>query len=236
MNYYKNMPVLSLGNLQLDRLLGGGIEEHKSTILVGDPGCGKTTLALQFITDPRSTKIPCAYICIDKKPERIMEKALEMNGTVNQQITGGTLKFVEISIQDWSPDQSMNELLLTIQLQIDALFQNFPAERLIIDSLLPHVLCGFSKENKQYFIRELLHIIHSYNTTAICILYDTSAHHSLWLDTSMVSDQLIFNRKSDMDYVTYWLEISKNSTHNLNGKYRFTFDAQKGIILKHRLC
>jgi len=39
-----------------------------------------------------------------------------------------------------------------------------------------------------------------------------------------------------MDYVTYWLEISKNSTHNLNGKYRFTFDAQKGIILKHRLC
>ncbi len=230
------MPLLSLGNLQLDRLLGGGIEEHKSTILVGDPGCGKTTLALQFITDPRSTKTPCAYICIDKKPERIMEKAIEMNGTVNQQITAGSLKFVEVSIQDWSPEQPINELLLNIQLQIDALFQNFNAERLIIDSLLPHVLCGFSIENKQYFIRELLHIIHSYKTTAICILYDLSVHHSLWLDTSMVSDQLVFNRQSDMDYVTYWLEVSKNSSNNKNGKYRFTFDDQKGIHLKHRLC
>tara|TARA_A100001015_G_scaffold316605_1_gene431356 strand:+ start:69 stop:377 length:309 start_codon:yes stop_codon:yes gene_type:complete len=99
---------------------------------------------------------------------------------------------------------------------------------------LPHALCGFSNENKQYFIRELLHIIHSYQTTAICILYDVAAHHSLWLDTSMVSDQLIFNREFDMDYVTYWLEISKNSMNNLNGKYRFTFDSQKGICLKHR--
>ena len=35
------MPLLSLGNLQLDRLLRGGIEEHKSIILVGDPGAEK---------------------------------------------------------------------------------------------------------------------------------------------------------------------------------------------------
>ena len=35
------MPVLSLGNLQLDKIIGGGIEEGKSTILVGEPGSGK---------------------------------------------------------------------------------------------------------------------------------------------------------------------------------------------------
>ena len=35
------MPVLSLGNLQLDNIIGGGIEEGKSTILVGEPDPAK---------------------------------------------------------------------------------------------------------------------------------------------------------------------------------------------------
>ena len=236
LNYYNAMPLLSLGNLQMDQILGGGIEEQKCTILVGEPGSGKTTLSLQFITDPRESRVDSAYLCIDKKPEKVMDQALTLNKTVNEQIQSGTLKFVEISIQEWTPEQSVNELLLIIQLQIDALFRNFDAKRIIIDSLLPHALCGFSKENKQYFIREFLQIIHSYSTTSIALLYDLDSHHSLWLDTSIVSDQLMFHRQSDLDYVTYWLEVSKNNSSNMSGKYRFTFDPERGINLKHRLC
>ncbi|MEC8678004.1 MAG: ATPase domain-containing protein [Candidatus Margulisiibacteriota bacterium] len=230
------MPLLSLGNIQLDQVLGGGIEEDRCTMLVGDPGSGKTTLALQFITDPTVSHLPCAYICIDKKPEKIMEKAIHMDGSVNDNIQSGLLKFVEISIQEWDPEQSINELLLTIQLQVDALFRNFNAKRVIIDSILPHSLFGFSKENKQYFIREFLQIIHTYPTTSIGLLYDVESHHSLWLDTNIISDQLIFQRKADLDYVTYWLEVSKNNLTNKSGRYRFTFDDNKGIKLKHRLC
>ena len=39
-----------------------------------------------------------------------MEKAIQMNAGINNQISAGMLKFVEISIQDWDPAQSMNEL------------------------------------------------------------------------------------------------------------------------------
>ena len=85
----------------------------------------------------------------------------------------------------------MNELLLNIQLQIDALFQNIGPN----DWLLIHYcscVAGFS-ENKQYFMRELLHIINMYKTTTLCI-FMIHWHYSLWLDTGMVSDQLIFHR------------------------------------------
>jgi KaiC/GvpD/RAD55 family RecA-like ATPase len=230
------MPALSLGNLQLDKILGGGITEDKCTILVGDPGSGKSTLALQFVTNPKICNVPSAYLCIDKRPEQIMARAVNLNKTVHHQIQNGTLKFVEIALQDWTPDQSINDLLLILQLQVDAFFRNFSPQRLIIDSLLPHALCGCSKENRQYFIREFLQIINSYSITTLGILYDIETHYNLWLDTSIISDQLVFNRKSDLDYATYWLEISKNNDRNMSGKYRFTFDSKKGIQLKHRLC
>ena len=230
------MPLLSLGNVQLDQVLGGGIEEERCTILAGEPGSGKTALALQFITDPSVSHLPCAYICIDKRPEKIMEKAIQMNESVNNHIQSGHLKFVEISIQEWDREQPINELLLTIQLQVDALFRNFNAKRVIIDSILPNSLIGFSAENKQYFMRDFLQIIHTYPTTSLGLLYDVSAHHSLWLDTNIISDQLIFQRKADLDYVTYWLEVSKNNNANKSGRYRFTINDEKGIKLKHRLC
>ena len=45
------MPLLSLGNIQLDQVLGGGIEEDRCTMLVGDPGSG-----LQLGVRVRGTK------------------------------------------------------------------------------------------------------------------------------------------------------------------------------------
>ena len=143
------MDVMSLGYEQLDRLLGGGIAKGKSTILVGEPGCGKSDLALGFLVDSIHEPIPSAYICIDKKPEQVMEKALTIHPSVDERIQNDSLKFVEISIQDWHSDQDINDLLLTIQLQVDALFQNFIPERIVIDSLIPQVISHLPN-TKQY--------------------------------------------------------------------------------------
>jgi circadian clock protein KaiC len=40
-------PITS-GNGSLDALLGGGVERGTSTLLIGPPGCGKSTIALQY--------------------------------------------------------------------------------------------------------------------------------------------------------------------------------------------
>ena len=228
------MKCISTGNSQLNALLGGGIEASKNTILVGGPGCGKSSLALEFITDQDNINECSAYICIDKKPERVMELAQIMNPKINHRIKNETLKFVEISFHDCAIDATVNELLLSIQLQLDALFNNFPIKRVIIDSILPFRLSGFTDDQKHYFTRELLYITQSFNQTFLCLLYNTSYYQSLWLDTDLISDQLIFHKVNELDYTTYWLEISKNKLKNKNGNYRFTFDHEKGLIFKHR--
>ncbi len=40
--------LLASGVAALDRLLGGGVERGTSTLLIGPPGCGKSTIALQY--------------------------------------------------------------------------------------------------------------------------------------------------------------------------------------------
>jgi archaellum biogenesis ATPase FlaH len=230
------MPQLSSGNQQLDHLLGGGVEENKSTILVGDPGSGKTCAALEFLTHEHENAQNAAYICIDKKPEKILSLATQLSPKITHHITNNTIKFVEISTQDWDLDDNLNELLLSIQLQLDALFEGFNAQKIIIDSLLPQVLNQFPEKEKQYFILEFLSLIHTYPSTSYCILYDPSIHNSLWLNTDLVSDQLIFNKTTKLDYTTYWLDISKNCINNQSGRYRFTLNNRNGIHIKHRVC
>lgn len=226
---------MSLGNEQLDRLLGGGIVKHKSTILVGEPGCGKSDLALQFLLNPEYDSLPAAYICIDKKPERVLEKAKRNYSNVDERIQNNTLRFVEISTQDWNSSQEVNDLLLNIQLQIDALFQNFELDRIVVDSILPQVLLNHPLEKKYYFIREFYNIIHLFNTTSLSIMYDDSISSLLWLDTNIISDQLIFKREIENNYPIYTLDISKNNEHNIFGKYRFRLNSQNNIQLVHKL-
>src|SRR6185437_8489109 len=40
--------LIASGVESLDRLMGGGVERGTSTLMVGPPGCGKSTLALQY--------------------------------------------------------------------------------------------------------------------------------------------------------------------------------------------
>jgi KaiC/GvpD/RAD55 family RecA-like ATPase len=236
--FFYNIDVspISSGNQQLDHLIGGGLKEQASTILVGQPGSGKTCLALQFLTHDISPNTPSAYISLDKAPEKILERAITLRPSIQQNIENNELKFVEISTQDWTPNDPINELLLNIQLQCDALFNQFGAKNIVVDSLLPQGLHEFSAKQKQYFIHEFLGIIHTFKTTSLCILYEPTIHHSLWLNTDIVNDQILFHRDSKLDYTTYWLDISKNCDTNISGSYRFTFNNKQGLSLKHRQC
>jgi circadian clock protein KaiC len=228
--------VISTGNQTLDHLIGGGIQSGKNTILVGDPGSGKTALAVQFISDQSYFEEFSAYICIDKKPEKIMQKAIEMTPSIKDQIKQDRLKFVEISCHEFNPSLDLNEILFNIQSQLDALFNTFPVKRLVIDSLLPHFLHCLPFDKKQYFIRELLYLCNLHQATTMCVLHDLNSHQTLWLDTDLINDQLIFHKKCDFDYATYWIEVSRNNKNNISGKYRFTFDYETGLQFKHRLC
>ena len=63
----------STGVPGLDTLLGGGFPIHRLHLIEGDPGSGKTTLALQFLLEGRRAGESCLYVTLS-------ETATELRG------------------------------------------------------------------------------------------------------------------------------------------------------------
>lgn len=67
---------ISLGNIELDRLVGGGVTAGSLTLLGGSPGAGKSTFALQLADRmAASSGLPIAYISGEESAPQVAARA-----------------------------------------------------------------------------------------------------------------------------------------------------------------
>jgi circadian clock protein KaiC len=62
---------INTGIVGLDDILGGGLPPHRIYLLEGDPGTGKTTLALQFLLEGVRQGEPVLYITLSETQEEL---------------------------------------------------------------------------------------------------------------------------------------------------------------------
>ena len=55
----------------LDEILGGGLPAHRVHLLEGDPGTGKTTVALQFLLDGVGRRETCLYVTLSETAKEL---------------------------------------------------------------------------------------------------------------------------------------------------------------------
>src|SRR6188472_3451571 len=55
----------------LDNILNGGLVEHRMYLVEGNPGAGKTTLALQFLFEGIKNREKCLYITLSETKEEL---------------------------------------------------------------------------------------------------------------------------------------------------------------------
>src|SRR5258705_5858890 len=65
----------STGVGELDRVLGGGLVQGSIVLLGGDPGIGKSTLALQACGALASQGLPVLYVAGEESPEQVRLRA-----------------------------------------------------------------------------------------------------------------------------------------------------------------
>ena len=65
----------STGIRGLDHLLKGGFPARRVYLVEGDPGTGKTTLAIQFLLNGRDNGESCLYVTLSETEEELKEVA-----------------------------------------------------------------------------------------------------------------------------------------------------------------
>jgi circadian clock protein KaiC len=89
----------------LDSLLGGGIERGTSTLLIGPPGCGKSTLALQYATAATARGDHAASFVFDETKSALLARSVGVGMQIKEGDGPGQIAIRQIDPVATSPGE-----------------------------------------------------------------------------------------------------------------------------------
>jgi circadian clock protein KaiC len=101
----KPLTRLSSGLAPLDSLLGGGIEQGTSTIIVGPPGTGKSTLAAQFAAAAAARGEHAALFIFDESRNTLLSRAAGLGITLSEHMENGRITVQQVDPAELSPGE-----------------------------------------------------------------------------------------------------------------------------------
>ena len=140
----------------LDSAIEGGLPPQRATLLTGDTGAGKTTLALQYLAQGIVGGEPGILIALDQKPAHVAEAAARFGWAV------GDPAALSIAVLDGSPAMSLMRQRMravdarAVMSDLIPHLRALKAERLVIDSLPALVPPELSESEEVDFLRDLV--------------------------------------------------------------------------------
>jgi circadian clock protein KaiC len=117
---------LASGIAELDTLIGGGLEEGTSTLIVGAPGTGKSTLAAQFVVAAAARGQGAAMFVFDESPQTLTSRCSELGIDLERHAASGKVLLKQVDPAELTP----GELTHAIRTAVEA-----GAKIVVIDSL-----------------------------------------------------------------------------------------------------
>lgn len=118
---------VSSGIAELDALTGGGLDRGTSTLLIGPAGCGKTSIALQWVATAAKRGESSAFFSFEEAPSTMMMRAAGLGIDIRPHIASGKLAIQRVDPAEMSP----GELVALVQQQVE----NDDVRMVVLDSL-----------------------------------------------------------------------------------------------------
>lgn len=89
---------------ELDRLLGGGLTWGTCTLMLGPAGCGKSTLAAQYIT-ATAAQSPAAVFLFDERRATFLDRCEALGMDIRSRVASGNVTLEQIEPGEFSPGE-----------------------------------------------------------------------------------------------------------------------------------
>jgi circadian clock protein KaiC len=174
---------------ELDALLGGGIEEGTSTLVVGGAGTGKSTIAAQFCAAAAARGQRSIIFMFDESPHTLFTRCGGLSVEVEQYVEAGLISIVQVDPAELSP----GELTFRIRQAVE----NHGAKIVVIDSLNGYLNAMPEERFLTIQLHELLMYLSEHSVASLLI----GAHHGVIgtqmqapVDASYLADAVILLR------------------------------------------
>ena len=157
---------LPSGVVGLDEILGGGFPEFSFNIIAGAPGCGKTTLAHQFIFANATEERPALYFTVLGEPALKMLRYQQQYTFFDTTKLNSAVRFVNLSQE--LIEKGLQGVLAEITKQVEAT----NAGIVVVDSfrtVIRREHHGDREVEVQSFVQELALLLTSWEATTFLI-------------------------------------------------------------------
>jgi len=121
------MEKLSSSIAELDTLLGGGIERGTSTLIVGAPGSGKSSLAAQFVVSAADRGLKSALFIFDESTNTLLTRSAGLGIDLRKHLDEGRVTIQQVDPAELSPGEFAHAIRRAVEQQ--------QASVVVIDSL-----------------------------------------------------------------------------------------------------
>ena len=174
---------------ELDALLGGGIEEGTSTLIVGAAGTGKSTLAAQFAAAAAGRGQRGALFIFDESPTTLITRCAQLGVAVEKHLASGMLSLQQIDPAELTPGEFIHAIRRAVE--------HDHAKVIVIDSLNGYLNAMPEERHLTIQLHELLMYLGQKGAATILV----GAHQGLigaqmiaTVDASYLADAVILLR------------------------------------------
>ena len=174
---------------ELDTLVGGGLGRGTSTLLIGPAGCGKTTLALRWLTTAAVRGENSAAFIFEETISTLMKRASGLGMDLHPHMRSGRIKIAHLDPAEVSPGEFVDMVRESVE--------NQGVRVVLIDSLNGFLQAMPGEQFLALHLHELLTYLNNRGVLTLMVLAQMGLVGSAMqtpIDVSYLADNILVLR------------------------------------------